>query len=451
MDRLEEYAALRGALDQETPERGTVASAQARARHTRRIRRRVFASLSGVTTLLLAFALLVNVSAPFAAAMGNIPLLRELAAAVAFSPSLSAAVENEYVQPMELTQTRNGVTMAIPHVIVDQKQLNVFYTLESPTVARMRAEPRVAQTLEGYSLHAGGLEDGGTLQTFVLDFHDNDVPDSVTLRCEVFAGGTGTDAPASAPPPGGERPLAEFTFTLRFDPYFTAQGEVLAVNQIFTLDGQKLTVASAEIYPTHLRVNVTQDAANTAWLKGLEFSFVNGRGERFEGLQSGVTASSAQDDPYATAYRLESAFFSDSERLTMEVTGADWLDKDRERVNIDLVNAAAEWLPEGVRLESAYRAETGWELVFSAPEVEERHAYQLFQSRFCGADGAEREISEWSTADGYTDPRTGAYAELPGRFCERFPLKEFTEDTVVLFPAYSRRYAAPEPVALPIK
>ena len=88
----------------------------------------------------LGFVLLVNLFPPFARACGSVPVLRELALAVAWSPSLSAAVENEYVQPIGKSQTENGITATIEYVIVDQKQVNIFLTLKGEGYETLTAE-----------------------------------------------------------------------------------------------------------------------------------------------------------------------------------------------------------------------------------------------------------------------------------------------------------------------
>ena len=68
----------------------------------------------------------------------------ELAQAVAWSPSLSAAVENDYVQPIGQSQTVNGVTATVEYVIVDRKQLSIFYTLDyAPDLGPMWADCRI--------------------------------------------------------------------------------------------------------------------------------------------------------------------------------------------------------------------------------------------------------------------------------------------------------------------
>ena len=100
-------------------------------------------SLGGLAACFAAFVLLVNYCVPVAYACSKVPVLRELAEAVTFSRSLTDAVENEYVQPMELSQTENGITAEIAYLIVDQKQVNVFYRLDSEKYDQLEAHPDV--------------------------------------------------------------------------------------------------------------------------------------------------------------------------------------------------------------------------------------------------------------------------------------------------------------------
>ena len=110
MTRNEEYQALLQELEATPPALdGTAERALRRRRRDRRLR--FFGVPAGsLAACFIAFVLLVNLFPPFARACGGVPVLRALAQAVAWSPSLSAAVENDYVQPMGQSQTVNGVT-----------------------------------------------------------------------------------------------------------------------------------------------------------------------------------------------------------------------------------------------------------------------------------------------------------------------------------------------------
>ncbi|MFR1616558.1 MAG: DUF4179 domain-containing protein [Dysosmobacter welbionis] len=267
-----------------------------------------------------AFVLLVNLFPPFARACGSVPVLRELAQAVAWSPSLSAAVENDYVQPIGQSQTVNGVTATVEYVIVDRKQLNIFYTLDyAPDLGPMWADCRITPG-DGSAGDAGGrTEKPGELVEIKRDFVDRDVPGILDLTLSVYpAEQDGGGPPAENTGDGyfdqpvDDQPayLAEMTFHLEFDPYFTAQGTLLELNRTFALDGQTFTLQEAEIYPTHLRLTLTADPDNTAWLAGLDLYLENEHGERFEKSLGGITASGDPEGEGMGTFWLDSPFFS---------------------------------------------------------------------------------------------------------------------------------------------
>ena len=149
MNRGEEYRSLLADLEQ-TPAAldGTVSRALERDRARRR-RHRLWSFPTGsFAACFVLFVLLVNLWPPFARACSDIPVLGRLAEAVRLSPSLSAAVENEYVQPIGQSQTVNGITATVEYVIVDLKQVNVFYTLEGDGYESLSGEmPELAEDL----------------------------------------------------------------------------------------------------------------------------------------------------------------------------------------------------------------------------------------------------------------------------------------------------------------
>ena len=269
MTRNEEYQALLQELET-TPAAldGAVERALRRRKRDRRLR--LFGVPAGsLAACFAAFVLLVNLFPPFARACGSVPVLRELAQAVAWSPSLSAAVENDYVQPIGQSQTVNGVTATVEYVIVDRKQLNIFYTLDyAPDLGPMWADCRITPG-DGSAGDAGGrTEKPGELVEIKRDFVDRDVPGILDLTLSVYpAEQDGGGPPAENTGDGyfdqpvDDQPayLAEMTFHLEFDPYFTAQGTLLELNRTFALDGQTFTLQEAEIYPTHLRLTLTAD------------------------------------------------------------------------------------------------------------------------------------------------------------------------------------------------
>jgi hypothetical protein len=315
--------------------------------------------------------------------------------------------------------------------------------------------------LEGYGISAHGGGENGKLRFFTVDFITSDVPDSLILSCRVSDLGSGAAEAVPLPPaPVDDYGQAEFSeppfiatldFTLSFDPEYTARGEINTLNRIFDIDGQSLTLTTADIYPTHIRLNFADDPDNTAWLKSLSFYLENECGEKFEAIANGISATGVTDSPMMESHRLESSFFSKSRSLALYITGVTWLDRDFERIKIDLANKTAEKLPEGVLLERVSRRGDNIKLVFSAPSSEENSWHQIFGSSYYDETGNEFQINSWSSADGYTDENTDTYIQLSGRFSEWFTLLNYSGDTVYLSPVYSRSTTLASPVVAQIK
>ena len=481
MNRSEEYQALQKELETTPPQlEYTVQRAMTREK-TLQHRKRLFGIPAGSLAICFtAFVLLVNLFPPFAAACGNVPLLGALAEAVRWSPSLSAAVEHDYVQPVDQSQSAHGVTAAVEYLIVDRKQVSIFYTLDTDRdIAHLDADYdiRLPGDLHGYTSTTGsyGLENGA-LRRIDVNFVDIDVPETLELALQVYdstdrwepgaepaeaAGDYGDEMLSQRQEP--ERAyLAEFTFHLAFDPQFTAQGTVVPVNAAFQLDGQRFTLTEVEVYPTHLRVNIDDDSGNTAWLRGLSLYLENEYGERFESCVNGISASGDPDGEGYGTFWLDSPFFSRGEHLTLCITGAEWLDKDRESIRVDLTGNRGEELPQGVRLEWAEKREGGWLVSFSAPyRWGNRTFYQIWSQAYHDADGWEYEIDSRSatTSPMVLGPLSGeeleaheAYAaENRDRYYESFALKDYQADQVWLEPAWTRVTAYEKPVEVAIK
>ena len=373
MDRKQEYDTLMQELRQTPPAlEGTLD----RALDRRRARRRKLRPLRSLAAAAAVFVLLVNVSIPFAQACTHIPVLGWLAQAVCFSHSLSSAVEHDWVQKVEQTQRDNGYTLTLEDLIVDQKQIHLFYTLdwEDPAceyamvlVDGDRLSPRPTVLSDSVE----GPQDAGHI---VLDYREGQVPDRLDLVLTVRPNGDGS-------------PAARFRFQVALDPSLTAVGQVRPVEQWVELDGQQIYVDCLEIYPTHARLLLRDHPDNTARLVSLLCHLEDETGRRYE-REGGLSSFSDPDTGFLTELRLSSPYFQQPERLTLCITGA------------------AAGLPEGVRLIQVDQEPDRTVLYFqsSAPSV-------LLPQRFswtCRSPEGEWHVTEGGSG---TDQDTGLETE----------------------------------------
>lgn len=424
MNRSEEYMNLLEELNQ-MPKELDSSLQRASVKYKRNRRRRIMIPFTLVTAFALMFIIMVNGSSSFAYACGRIPVLDKLAKAVSFSPSLKAAVENEYVQPIELEQTIDDITIRIEYVIVDQKQLNVFYSVNSDDYIGPDGMPEF-MNMDGSGVKAvisqGSADEETGLSLVTVDFTDEDVPDTIFVDFKV-------------------KNTGPFHFEMKLDPYYTTQGEEIIVDKTFEIDTEILTLETAEIYPSHLRFNFMDEKNSTAWMKSLSFYLVNEKGERFDQVINGISATGSVDSKMMRTQRLESSFFSKSKELTLYITGVTWLDKDSEKLKLDLVNVTAEKLPEGVTFHKAVRQNDGWYLTFKAIKADIMSFNQIWDHIYYDEIGKSYEINQWSTG---TNEETNEYTVS-------IPLLGYPYDSVYLEPIFTRAVELTEPIIIKIK
>lgn len=463
MNRMEEYQALRLQLGQPVPELdNTLLRANARLQRKRML---LYRSLGSLAACFAFFVLLVNVCAPVAYACSKVPGLRELAEAVTFSRSLTDAVSNDYVQPIALQQTQNGITASVEYLIVDQKQVNVFFRLNGEGHETLDADVDFTRA-DGQRIGSctWGPNDydvpTGQLQSATIELFEGDVPGTMRFHLDVWDRKIDrSKAPEAeerydmfSPPPHKDPDyLAQFQFVLEFDPTFTAAVKIYPVEQTVMLEGNAVTVQQVEVYPTHLRVIVEDDPRNPAKLQRLFFHIETDWGMKFY-TESNGTVSFGVSDSQVTTYRADSSYFYNADRLRMVITAAEWLDRDMETVYVNLVTGETGKLPEDVEFLYANKEESGWLVGFKATQRKwsskaDSVSHQLFDMTFEDAQGNAYEIRSWSHGIACGLPEE----EWDTHFGTEFPLAGCHEDEVWLKPHYSHVWQATVPVTVTIQ
>ena len=110
MNRNDEFNEFMKELDAGVPEIGDSIKKGSRRKARKQF---LYQPLMGMAAVFLMFVLSVNLCAPVAKAFSNVPFLKEMTKAVAFSKSLKSALENDYVQGVYLTQTKDWLHIGL--------------------------------------------------------------------------------------------------------------------------------------------------------------------------------------------------------------------------------------------------------------------------------------------------------------------------------------------------
>lgn len=335
----------------------TIARAERREK-----RRRWLKPLIGVTGTAAAFVLLVNSSVTFALAASRVPIVRELVEAVAFDPSLKAAVAHDYVQLVGDTYTQDGVTVTIEYLIADPMNVSVFYSLSDEQgrelelvpdlfdangnslpvsvsfgeerIERNESEKGLFDTIRGYL----GLDKvQKTLYTWRLHASKEGVIQTqMQLHVEVRTQEIWQDADMYEMDERESQDTPAVLFTLdipiTIEPQFLQSGKIFPVGQTADVLGQKLTIDEIEVYPSNTRITWHTDPENDAWLTYLPFYLTDEDGNRVDGIRNGVSGTGNDRDYGGGAIWLDSAWYDTAEHLTVHLDDAAIVPKDQDTV-----------------------------------------------------------------------------------------------------------------------
>ena len=396
MNRKQEHLELLQELSQ-TPTSldGLVARAKARKKKRTAIRNFLMLPTGAIALVFAMFVAMVNISSTVASAMEQLPGLRRLAEAVSFTPSLVDAVEQGIAHHLGLSQTINDVTITVEYVIVDERHVHVFYTLEH-SQGHSDVFPSIGLATEsdpfdhnhtggeGMGSAGGGIRIGepGELQQFFAIFH-NPIPSVLYWRPSV----TDFGDPDIYPRPRARQIAENFEFRLEIDPYFVLPSDIITLDYDFIADNQHLTITTVEINPTHMRVNFSADENNTARLRRLRFFIEDENGRRFSqpGIESALFPFlRAYDSMMLETHFLESAFFAESEHLAIVIEEIEWLDKKFEYIRVDFEAGTAGQFPEHIRFVSIERDGQHWILNLEYSENGESIPVRLTYGRHGG-------------------------------------------------------------------
>ena len=447
MNRRQEYEELMRELEGTPPQVAfTMTRVKARARRGRTLRFLGVpaASLGG---LLTAFVLLVNLSLPFALACVNTPFLRELMAAVAFSPSLKTMLENDFIQPVELTAEGGGAKMTLHYIAYDGSEVHLFYTASWNGSNRVEVIPEYCgadgKPLESISYSSGIPPEKGELGYLNLHFYARETPERLGMKVGFFPREEALTGEPAPPAPmeewdnpddwSREEPAAVLEFDLHFDPQFIRAKKVFTPRTDLEVDGQTITLERITIYPTGTELEFSDHPENTAWLRGIDLWLEHGRGDRYENRRNGVVSSGGTGN-FRPIYWLESLYFEEGDKLTLCISDAKWLDKGWETATLDLVEPTRSRLPEGVSLDRVERRNGDVKLSFTT------RGGNVLSNVYTAPDGTVGYTNVW----GQRELEDGCVEEYTF-------LWDYPWDTVELSVNYDRAVERDQPLRFPLQ
>lgn len=293
---------------------------------------------SGLVAALLLILLtsFVRVSDTFAAYVTKIPGMEKFVDLIRYDKGLSDAIEHEYMQsPKGLVAEHDGVKVTIDSFIVDEKQMFVFYTLETSADHQQVWTDLVTLTdADGNDIRAAisygsAQDDFQEIQQPILNrmdflFNESLDVDELHVTMQLKKGKNGH----------GDILDGEWKIAIPIDQVKIAEKKIYHVNQLVEVEGQKITIKQVTIYPTRIAVLVAYDPNNSMKIFDIEdIRLVNEKGESRTTIADGAMISNVGQHEHE--FFLQSNYFAHAEQLYLQFSNIRALDKNELDVVVD--------------------------------------------------------------------------------------------------------------------
>ncbi|SFE84931.1 protein of unknown function [Paenibacillus catalpae] len=366
-----------------------------------RRRRRVYTRMAAYTAclLLLVSAASVRFSPEVAAYVGEIPALRPLVELIHYDKGLELAIDNDFMQPVGLSEEQDGIKMTIDGIIADESRIIVFYTLENmdgqKSVVNLEKVELTDNKNTSISQAFYPHEEDWKIIQGTIDLYPNEgasIPDYLNM---IFRFDKVTESATNRP---------EWQFAIPVDKAkFEGLKETYDINQTVSVEGQKITFGAMTVYPTRIEIEVDYDPSNSKKLFYFDdLRLEDEKGETFSTINNGVTGSNISENSQVLYF--QSNYFRKPKHLYLRASSIRAMDKAMREVKVDIDRKELLTRPDSklTLKDIGTSSEDGQGiLVFEMKNenpLDQNHMFSLFESTYKDASGQSFESHMASTS-----------------------------------------------------
>jgi hypothetical protein len=282
-----------------------------------------------VTAAIIMIALIssIRVSPALAYTIAQIPVLKPLVEMIALDKGIKDIINNEYYEPINVSQTINGKTLTITSVVADESGMIISYKLQSDedlanitgvsTEVKQQGEQIYASVGSSWSAQPEGtFEVENTIEVAAsqgMDYSSQNFEIILSLR---------------------ERP------EIVFDIPFTLKNDIKAskkypINKHVTVNGQSFTIHELIISPIRSELKMSIDSSNSKKILNFDdIRIYDEHQEEWGKIRNGYSGFGNYEDKQFSIM-LESNYFRIPKSITIEFREIEAIDKADEMVVID--------------------------------------------------------------------------------------------------------------------
>jgi len=292
------------------------------AARKRKSRLRWVMSSISAAAIILVFTGCIRVSPAFASFVEQLPGMEGIVSMIRQDKGLMMAIDQSLLQKVGVTDEHDGASMTVDSIITDESRMVIFYTMKGMKdlekggydIDLLDRDGKKLPVAFSYSSPKPASESGIYEDKIDVSFIESLPPQELTV---VFK-------------ERGKEPNNKWKVTFPVDRSLTkGMKKIIPVNQTITVDGQRIQVKQAVLYPTRLVLDIEYDRNNTKKIFGIrDLQLVDEQGRAWRTDSSSIGGS-------GSSVFFESMYFSTPKKLTLQGSGLSAVDKDELVISID--------------------------------------------------------------------------------------------------------------------
>jgi hypothetical protein len=370
---------------------------------------------AAVISILTLFTVSVRTSPAFAAYIAKVPGLEYLVRFINYDKGLQDAIENNFIQSINSSVTKEGIKFTIKDVIIDNSQALIFYSIENQrddkniqlakiSLSNEKGEVLIVSTSWGGSRPYEAKGDNKIEDRIDVNFLEGTVlPDKLSIEVKLREETFHDDIEYK------ESVLdSSWNYEIAIDKEKIKDMEKsYALNEVVEIEGQKITFKGVKITPTRISVEVEYDENNSKKIFGYDdITIVDEKAENWGTIMNGFSGS-RKDENHETLY-FQSNYFNIPKNLYIRASSVRALDKDKLNAVVDLENNKLLKTPnENLTLKQINKTEKEISIMFSMQRdksADNNTNYFIFSGAFKDSNGNtynQKRCETWT--DGITD------------------------------------------------
>ncbi|WP_017689923.1 DUF4179 domain-containing protein [Paenibacillus sp. PAMC 26794] len=292
------------------------------AARKRKSRLRWYMSSISAAALILLFTGCIRVSPAFASLVEQLPGMEGIVSMIRQDKGLMMAIDKSLLQQVGVTDEHDGTSLTVEGIITDESRMVIFYTMKGMKdlekgrydIDLLDRDGKQLPVAFSYFSPKPASENGIYEDKIDVSFIESLPPQELTV---IFK-------------ERGKKTNNKWKVTFPVDHSLTkGMKKIIPVNQTMTVDGQRIHVKQAVLYPTRLVLDIEYDRNNTKKIFGIrDLHLVDEQGRAWRTDSSSIGGS-------GSSVFFESMDFSTPKKLTLQGSGLSAVNKDELVISID--------------------------------------------------------------------------------------------------------------------